>query len=106
MAHNLSYDEVIFDYTDLLDAIRCGVTLAIIACEDDMSSIHKSAMENDPNERVIKLMYASRYLNDNAKRLAKLTDSYHALQEGLDRHKKSFVNDMSDNPKFPNSKEE
>ena len=49
--------------------------------------------------------YAARQLHDAAKDLMKSTDTLYTLLEGLYRHKKSFINDLNEHPKFKDTRE-
>jgi hypothetical protein len=106
MAHDLSYDEVIFDYKLLVDVASIAVKRSANECDRCMSEYHNSGGAKEYADAVKNCKYAARQLHESTRDLAKSTETLHTLLEGLDRHKKSFINDLNEHPKFEDTREE
>lgn len=104
MSHDLSYDEVILDYKLLIDVASIAVKRSANECDRSMGEYH-SPHSKEYIDNVKDCKYAARQLCEAARDLSKSTETLHTLLEGLDRHKKSFINDMCDNPKFEDTRE-
>jgi hypothetical protein len=104
VSHDFSYDEVILDYKLLVDVASIAVKRSANECDRSLGEYHNQ-FSKDYIENVKNCKYAARQLNEAARDLAKSTETLHTLLEGLDRHKKSFINDVCDNPKFEDTRE-
>jgi hypothetical protein len=106
MAHDLSYDEVILDYRLLISAVNIGVSYAQRECERNLNELQNCFIKYADTDRIeVERMHCSKRLAQSTKELSDAQYTAYVLNEGLDRHKKSLINDMCDNPKFEDTRE-